>query len=103
AYAQALAAALAGHGISLGVLGGALGRPELQGVAPAWIEAVAKDLAQHKGASLVIAGSRQPAPVHALVHAINEALGNAGKSVAYLPPVDAEEPDPFADIAALAR
>ncbi|HVZ33539.1 MAG TPA: hypothetical protein VG963_14000, partial [Polyangiaceae bacterium] len=104
AYARALAAALAAHGIPLeAALGEALGRPEIAGVAPAWIEAVARDLAAHQGASLVIAGSRQPAAVHALVHALNAALGNAGKTVVYLQPVDAEAPDPFEDIAALAR
>jgi molybdopterin-containing oxidoreductase family iron-sulfur binding subunit len=104
AYAKALAAALAGHGVSVGgELKEALGRPELVGVARPWIEAVAKDLAGHQGASLVIAGSRQPAAIHALVHALNAALGNVGKTVDYLAPLDAEEPDHFADIAALAR
>jgi Fe-S-cluster-containing dehydrogenase component len=103
AYAKALAAALGGHGISLGALGSALGPPQLAGVAPPWILAVAKDLAEHQGASLVIAGSRQPAAVHALAAAMNSALGNAGQTVVYVDPVDAEEPDHFADIAALAR
>jgi Fe-S-cluster-containing dehydrogenase component len=107
AYAQALAAALGGHGISLGALGrapaSALGSPGLAGVAQPWIEAVAKDLAEHKGTSLVMAGSRQPAAVHALVHAMNVALGNVSRTVVYVTPVDAEEPDHFSDIAALAR
>src|SRR5262249_12662665 len=87
----------------LGELGTALGRPELAGVAKPWIEAVAKDLAGHRGTSLLIAGSRQPAAVHALVHALNSALGNAGKTVVYATPVDAEEPDHCKDITVLAR
>jgi Fe-S-cluster-containing dehydrogenase component len=102
-YAKALAVALGGHGISLGELESALGRPELAGVAKPWTLAVAKDLAEHKGASLVIAGSRQPPAVHALAAAMNVALGNVGKTVVYVTPVDAEEPDHFADIVALAR
>ncbi len=44
----------------------------------AWIEAVAADLTAHRGASVVVAGADQPAAVHALVHAINQALGNYG-------------------------
>ncbi len=103
AYAKALAAALGDHGVSLGALGTALGRPELANVSQPWILAVAKDLARHKGASLVIAGSRQPAAVHALAAAMNSALGNAGKTVVYVTPVDAEEPHHFTDVAALAR
>ena len=55
-----------------------------------WVAAVAADLEQHAGASLVVAGDGQPASVHALAHAINGALGNAGKTVIYTEPVEAE-------------
>ncbi|MGI9013723.1 MAG: TAT-variant-translocated molybdopterin oxidoreductase [Phycisphaerales bacterium] len=48
-----------------------------------FVEAMAADLAAARGKSLVIAGPRQPAAVHALVHAINFALGNVGKTVRY--------------------
>jgi molybdopterin-containing oxidoreductase family iron-sulfur binding subunit len=40
-----------------------------------WIEAVAKDLATNAGKSIVIIGPRQPAWVHALAHAVNDAIG----------------------------
>jgi molybdopterin-containing oxidoreductase family iron-sulfur binding subunit len=48
-------------------------------------QAVAKDLQAHKGSSVVMAGERQPAAVHALAAAINSLLGNVGegKPVAY--------------------
>ncbi len=45
---------------------------------------MAEDLAAHKGRSLVIAGSRQPAVVHLLAHALNQHLENVGKTVSYL-------------------
>jgi MoCo/4Fe-4S cofactor protein with predicted Tat translocation signal len=48
-----------------------------------WIAAVAKDLLANRGRSVVIAGRRQPAAVHALVAAVNAALGNLGKTVAF--------------------
>jgi MoCo/4Fe-4S cofactor protein with predicted Tat translocation signal len=48
-----------------------------------WISAVSKDLIANRGKSLVVAGYRQPAPVHALIYLINHALGNVGKSVTY--------------------
>ena len=51
--------------------------------------AISKDLATHRGSSVVIAGDHQPPAVHALVHAINQALGNVGKTVFYSEPVDA--------------
>jgi MoCo/4Fe-4S cofactor protein with predicted Tat translocation signal len=44
---------------------------------------VREDLAAHRGAGAVIAGDHQPPAVHALTHAINEALGNVGKTVFY--------------------
>ena len=46
-----------------------------------FVEAVAADLKAHRGAGLVLAGESQPPAVHALAHAINETLGNAGKTV----------------------
>ena len=46
-----------------------------------FVEAIVKDLKAHRGASLVIAGANQPAEVHALCWAINDALGNVGKTV----------------------
>ncbi len=55
-----------------------------------WIDAVAKDLLAHRGRSLVIAGDGQPPAVHALAHAMNQALGNVGKTVVYRSPVEAE-------------
>jgi len=55
---------------------------------------VVKDLQRHRGTSLVMAGETQPPAVHALVHAMNEALGNAGKTVSYADPV-AVLPDGF--------
>jgi MoCo/4Fe-4S cofactor protein with predicted Tat translocation signal len=48
-----------------------------------WIAAITKDLLAHRGASLVIAGDAQPPAVHALAHAMNDVLGNVGKTVIY--------------------
>jgi molybdopterin-containing oxidoreductase family iron-sulfur binding subunit len=45
--------------------------------------AVAADLARARGRSLVVAGPGQPAAVHALAAALNEALGNVGKTVTW--------------------
>jgi MoCo/4Fe-4S cofactor protein with predicted Tat translocation signal len=54
-----------------------------------WVAAVAKDLAAHRGRSLVLAGPRQPAHVHLLAHALNDHLGNVGHTVRYIEPVEA--------------
>ena len=54
-----------------------------------FIAAVAGDLQQSRGASVVIPGEQQPAQVHALAHSINQALGNAGRTVVYTDPVEA--------------
>ncbi|HTR47587.1 MAG TPA: TAT-variant-translocated molybdopterin oxidoreductase [Verrucomicrobiae bacterium] len=54
-----------------------------------WVSAVARDLAAHKGSSIVIAGEQQPPLIHALAHAINAALGNVGKTVTYTESLEA--------------
>jgi len=46
-----------------------------------WADAIADDLSHARGRSIVVAGPRQPASVHALTHAINFALGNAGETI----------------------
>jgi MoCo/4Fe-4S cofactor protein with predicted Tat translocation signal len=48
-----------------------------------------QDLLAHRGSSVVIVGDHQPANVHAFAHAVNQALGNVGKTVFYTDPVDA--------------
>ncbi len=64
--------------------GGAAG-PDLPGQDV--IDAVADDLCAtgSRGSGVIVAGPSQPPAVHALVHALNAALGNAGKTVRYLP------------------
>ena len=64
----------------------------------AWVAAVAKDLKQHAGASVVIAGEQQSPPVHALAHAINRALGNVGRTLVYTDPVEASPVDQMASL-----
>jgi molybdopterin-containing oxidoreductase family iron-sulfur binding subunit len=58
-----------------------------------WVDAVARDLQQQRGASIVIAGNEAPAAVHALAHAMNAALGNVGKTVNYTDPLEANSVD----------
>lgn len=49
-----------------------------------WVRECAKDLVAHPGESLVVAGSDQPAAVHAAVYLMNQALGSQGKTVQYI-------------------
>jgi molybdopterin-containing oxidoreductase family iron-sulfur binding subunit len=91
AFARALAQAL---GLDLPA-----GEPA---VIPAnWVDALARDLQAHAGASLVIAGDQQPPIVHALAHAINDQLGNVGKTVVYIAPVVANPVNQHESLAAL--
>ncbi|HVN83326.1 MAG TPA: TAT-variant-translocated molybdopterin oxidoreductase [Candidatus Binatia bacterium] len=58
-----------------------------------WLAAVVRDLQAHRGTSLVLAGAHLSPTAHALVHAINHALGNVGKTLVYTEPVEAEPID----------
>ena len=75
-----------------------LASPEgLQGTGRVWtdekqtrfFDVLMKDLKQHRGASLVIAGDHQSPAVHALAHALNRELDNVGKTVFYTDPINA--------------
>ncbi|RME98387.1 MAG: 4Fe-4S dicluster domain-containing protein [Chloroflexi bacterium] len=61
---------------------------DLHGVPDEWIAAAAADLQEHAGQSLVLAGPGQPPIVHAVAHAINQVLGNAGQTVTYTDPLE---------------
>jgi molybdopterin-containing oxidoreductase family iron-sulfur binding subunit len=63
-----------------GALGAGASAP---GPHDAWVAALAKDLQRHAGRSLVMAGEWQPPAVHALARALNERLGNVGRTVTY--------------------
>lgn len=68
----------------------------------AWIEAVVRDLKKHRGACVVVAGDHQPPVVHALAHAMNDALDAFGKTVTLLEPVEAQPVNQTASIKQLA-
>ncbi len=53
------------------------------------LASVTRELQAHRGSSIVIAGDHQLPTVHAMAHAINQSLGNIGKTVFYTDPVDA--------------
>jgi MoCo/4Fe-4S cofactor protein with predicted Tat translocation signal len=81
-------------------IGARLGINGVTATAPAgtdqYVAAIAADLAAHRGTSLVIAGDAQPPAVHALAHAMNQALGNAGSTVVYVPTPEAVAGDQHA-------
>jgi Fe-S-cluster-containing dehydrogenase component len=56
----------------------------LDGGPARFLKALANDLLQHRGSSVVIAGERQPATVHALVHALNQLLDAPGQALSYV-------------------
>ncbi len=89
---------------SLGVNLGAGGEPgTLSAETTKFAEAVARDLKANSGKSIVIAGEYQPAPVHAIAHAINASLGNAGATLVYTDPIEAHPVDQLASITELVR
>ncbi|HEX3244770.1 MAG TPA: 4Fe-4S dicluster domain-containing protein, partial [Chloroflexota bacterium] len=93
---QAQVEALAGM---LGVGGAAPPSQDL--LQSPWLSAVAADLQQHRGTGLVVPGEGQPARVHALAHAINQTLGNIGRTLELSDPVASFPSDPSATLPAL--
>jgi MoCo/4Fe-4S cofactor protein with predicted Tat translocation signal len=85
-FAHNLAAIIAGGG---------------SGAASPFVSALVKDLIAAKGKSIVIAGDDQSPEVHAVVHYINQLLGNIGTTVILTAPLDQKPVDQFADIQAL--
>jgi molybdopterin-containing oxidoreductase family iron-sulfur binding subunit len=63
-----------------------------------WTAAIARDLQANKGASVIVPGDQQSPAVHALAHAMNAALGNAGKTVFYTDPIEANPTDQVASL-----
>jgi MoCo/4Fe-4S cofactor protein with predicted Tat translocation signal len=85
--AARLALELMKQGLVMGTGTAAL-QPSLEAVAGCslktpYLTAIARDLLAHKGASVIAVGPRQADYVHALVHLVNSALGNAGRTVSY--------------------
>src|SRR5271157_554536 len=80
-------ARLVAEGLGIKALSGA--PPKFSNLPSDWVGALVRDLQNHRGASLVVAGDQQPPVVHALAHAMNEALGNVGKTVYYTAPIEA--------------
>jgi len=70
------------------------------GVSPKWIEECAADVKANAGASVVMAGHRQPPAVHVLASLLNTALGNNGKTVFF---AEMPQTPTNTDIAGLAR
>jgi molybdopterin-containing oxidoreductase family iron-sulfur binding subunit len=68
-----------------------------------WIDALIRDLQKHRGSSLVVPGDQQPAVVHALAHAMNQALDNIGKTVIYTQPLEANATDQMASLQELVK
>jgi len=69
------------------------------GVDDTWVAPIVRDLRRAGAKALVIAGESQPPAVHALAHAMNEALGAVGTTVTYTAPAEAV---PVGETAALA-
>jgi MoCo/4Fe-4S cofactor protein with predicted Tat translocation signal len=79
AFASALASAIAANGV-----GSSAG-----GVHEKLVATLLKDLRNHRGSSVVIAGDHQSPQVHLLAHLLNRTLGNVGRTVFYTDSVDA--------------
>ncbi len=89
AFARAVASGL---GISTGSPSGALPGQD-------WLDPLVADLQKAGKSALVVAGERQPAAVHALAYAMNQALGSIGSTISFIDPVVPASNGTLADLA----
>ncbi len=68
-----------------------------------WVDPLVRDLGQHRGRSLIIAGDSQAPAAHALAHVMNQTLGNAGSTVVYSELTEADQIDQTQSLSGLAR
>lgn len=71
------------------------------GVSKQWEDKLAKQLAAHRGKSLIVAGGTLSPQTRALVHRMNVHLGNVGNSVIHVEPAEADAQSHAESIAAL--
>ncbi|MGH7880753.1 MAG: 4Fe-4S dicluster domain-containing protein, partial [Candidatus Binataceae bacterium] len=74
------------HQVIIALAAGILADSPLS-AAPDWVAKVMADLTANRGRALVHAGPDQPPETHALVHAMNEALGARGNTLELIAPV----------------
>jgi len=64
------------------------GAPALDPKAAKFVKAIAADVAKRNGAVAILAGRKQPASVHAVVHVLHQLLGSVGKTVKFVKTMD---------------
>ncbi|WP_228530644.1 MULTISPECIES: TAT-variant-translocated molybdopterin oxidoreductase [Myxococcaceae] len=94
--AAVAAAVLQAVGGPAAQLASAAGKFPLPPSAQKFVATVAADLKSKAGRSVVVAGERMPAAVHAMAHAINAALGSVGKTVTFVPAPGSQPTGPSA-------
>lgn len=62
------------------------------------LAAMASDLVLHKGECVIVAGEKQSPKVHALVHSLNDKLGNHGKTITFTEVSDPKRPSTISAI-----
>jgi Fe-S-cluster-containing dehydrogenase component len=75
--------------VQLAALLGVIGSSTAPQRDDAWLRTVAKDLGNNAGRCIIVAGRSLSPQAHALVHLINQRLGNIGQTVDYISPVRA--------------
>ncbi len=82
-------ARLVAAGLNVPGLRAPRGAATVDGASTDSVTALVADLRAHRGRSLVVPGELQPARLHTLAHAMNEALGNVRRTVEHTDAVEA--------------